>query len=114
MQVSTQPFGQVVTSVLVDDGDGLRREHLDNMIRMWADPPQPGERRLRADRRDWGPLAEALRANPSRWAMLAYGLAPQLAHEIQAGVLAPFRPAGAFEAVTRQGTIYARYVGGER
>lgn len=99
MQLSIQPAGH------------LRRA--DSLIHKWESPPQPGARR-RADRRGWEPLAEALRANPSRWAMLAYGLAPQLAHEIQAGVLAPFRPAGAFEAVTRHGTIYARYVGADQ
>lgn len=73
----------------------------------------------RAGRTEWQPIAEALRARPREWARVKTGAKKStgatLAARIKTGAIAPFRPAGAFEAKSRtieDGTaVYARYVG---
>lgn len=86
------------------------------MTRMtWEEPPRSprleGMQRLRS-------IADELRANPGRWAVVYDGVTPQVASrragDIRIGSLGAFRPAGAFEATTRatagQCRVYARYV----
>ncbi len=58
-------------------------------------------------------IAATLRRNPARWArILDAGTSTGLATWINKGGKAAYRPAGSFEAVYRQGAIYARFVGG--
>lgn len=62
-------------------------------------------------------IAEALRARPGEWALVAEGVGPSIAHNIKHGSVSVYQPAGSFEAVSRKGKngrsdIYARYVGG--
>jgi hypothetical protein len=81
-----------------------------------AGPPSTGDfTRSRYDR-----VAEVLRANPGRWALIYDGSLKGrqgAAHQIRQGALRAFTPAGDFDATTRwQGDrlrIYARYLGGD-
>lgn len=56
-------------------------------------------------------VAETLRSRPGWWAMLP-DLPQAYSAQIAAGVNVAYRPGGSFEAVSRQGVVYARYVGG--
>jgi len=83
----------------------------------WAEPPPA------AIGRSGGPLkfadfADALRANPGRWAVLSRGIKSSgLAGSVAHANLAAFRPKGSFEGVSRKAAdgkgfdIYVRYVG---
>lgn len=86
----------------------------------WEEPPPPVGPNPggRPARRCWDAAAEELRSRYGEWAVLYDGPADRfagLASEIRAGVLPCFRPAGDFDAVTRQHsghrTVYARYLG---
>ncbi len=57
-------------------------------------------------------VAEALRQRPGCWAMLP-DFEPNWSSAIRSGSNAAYRPGGSFEAVARQGRLYARYVGGD-
>jgi hypothetical protein len=83
-----------------------------NMIAIWEEPPPatPG-RKSRRDERAWPQLANDLMDRPRQWARLHDGLPRQAAYDINAARLVDFRPAGAFEAVTRGASIYVRFVG---
>jgi hypothetical protein len=80
---------------------------------VWADPPpQMGEP-------VWSELADKLRAEPGRWALLGAQLARSTAHHIQTGRYAAFRPAGSFQTMVRntQGNradVYVRFRGKRR
>ncbi|WP_143194335.1 hypothetical protein [Micromonospora sp. CB01531] len=64
-------------------------------------------------------MANELRANPGRWAVAYDDVTPNVASrragDIRNGLLASFRPAGAFEATTRatagRARVYVRYIG---
>jgi hypothetical protein len=63
-------------------------------------------------------IADELRARPGEWALVLHAdtnaHAWQKASNIKRGIIAAFRPFGAFEATTRNGVdVWARYVGGE-
>ena len=62
----------------------------------------------------WRAEARTLRANPGRWALLAQtegtNEARNLAWQIKTGRLQAFRPAGAFQSVSRAGSVYARFL----
>lgn len=58
-------------------------------------------------------IADALRSEPGRWAMLP-DLPNSISTSIRSGTHAAYRPAGAFDAAVRQGNLYVRYVGGRR
>lgn len=73
---------------------------------MWVDSPPPDTRGARDADVDHAALAAALRSNPGRWALLI-GLSG--AATVRDG--AQYRPRGSYEAVVRQGHVYARYVG---
>jgi hypothetical protein len=97
-----------VTLSLLDASSGL----------VWEDPPPDcrGRRPGCADEDDHELFAAALRARPMRWARLPLtGTGTGAATNIASGRLAPYRPAGSFEAVRRtiggQSYIFARYVG---
>lgn len=74
----------------------------------------------------WGALsaerekfAAALKANPGKWAKspgsvigTAKNAHYNFASSVKRGRLSQFEPAGAFEAVARDGIAYVRYVGG--
>jgi hypothetical protein len=75
----------------------------------WVDelPPPAGRSR---HRHDHNLIAAALREQPGRWAMLP-DLPVSHTASISSGVNAAYRPAGEFEAVSRNGVLYARYQG---
>lgn len=87
----------------------------------WRTPaPQKRKRRSKYDRQ-YREVAENLRLNPERWALIATDTTTNLAEGIKRGRNEHFRPAGSFEATVR-GTkkvdgkyvaseIFARYVG---
>lgn len=85
----------------------------------WEDPPGPRrETSRRGPRSRYAELAEQLRGNPGRWAVILE--TPQrgqsaLATQIRMGGLTCFTPCGDFDARTIRAngitTIYARYVG---
>jgi hypothetical protein len=84
----------------------------------WEEPPADG--RGQHERiAPWPEIADALKARPGEWARVTEGqkatTARTLAYRINTGKFVSFRPAGAFEAVSRKqgdGTfVYARYVG---
>lgn len=65
----------------------------------------------------WHEVVLALRERPGEWAKIATRgtkeSARNFASEIRRGS-GNFRPAGAFEAVARDGQVWARYVGGSK
>lgn len=68
-------------------------------------PPQP-----KPD--PWQPIAEGLKRQPLEWRRITGNAAKTVATtNITRGVLVAFRPAGTFEAVRRDGELYARYLG---
>ena len=78
----------------------------------WEDPSVT-PRRYNSSK--WRDEARILRANPGRWALLAEypdttSSARTLAWQIKSGRLAAFRPGGSFEATSRQGSVYARFL----
>lgn len=75
---------------------------------MWVEAPPPDVRGNRDADMDHKAIALALRSHPGRWAHLI-GVASATA--VTAG--SAYRPAGSYEVVTRQGQVYARYIGGE-
>lgn len=80
---------------------------------LFQDPPD--------DRRNGGPqvrhlgVAEELRANPGKWALVFTNVAQPTVTSIRTGRLKAFSPPGAFEATSRlvDGVvhIWVRYVG---
>lgn len=84
------------------------------LIEAWENPPQPGagRRRSRSDERPWYQAADAMRERAGDWARLAPHVPLQTAYDINNARLSAFRPAGTFEAVTRDGRVYARFVDG--
>lgn len=81
----------------------------------WEDPaPGAGTPFGRASHR-YGGEADRLRKNPRRWALLEKGMdrrkAYTLASNIKRGNLAAFRPAGAFEVVAKEGSVWVRFTG---
>ena len=90
----------------------------------WEDPPL--RNRIMPSERAFEREAAELKAHPKRWALVTIIPTDRLksgtgtASAMRRGQYASFRPAGAFEAVSRQVTdengdevvkIYARYVG---
>lgn len=83
----------------------------------WEEPPPPSLSRSPEKRRleHWA-IAECLRRRPGVWALVAEGSwFHTLTSQIKFGSLAPYRPAGSFDAVARQvgdaTRLYAKYVG---
>jgi hypothetical protein len=83
----------------------------------WEDPPEDARGANVTDR--WQAIAEELRAHPERWAVVVEstsGACGAWVNRIRTGKSA-FKPAGAFEAVSRadgkEVRVYARYVGGD-
>lgn len=75
---------------------------------VWQDPPADGRSR-------WAEVANALRARPGQWALVASGASSSLATQIRSGRRVAFRPARSFEATSRKRPdgkydIYARAV----
>lgn len=87
----------------------------------WEDPPETiqGVRKRPRRTKHWAAVANELRDNPDRWAVVLederFGCAGGMAAQIKAGVLVAFRPARSFDAQTRTVghtyCVYARYVG---
>lgn len=83
---------------------------------IWEEPPA---RTSWSVRRDHVAIAAQLKSHPGQWAIIEAGERNNInnvAMRIKGGVLPAYRPAGAFEAVTRtkdgEVCVYARYVGG--
>lgn len=84
----------------------------------WEDPPpagsgNPGQRKAVLAHEL---IAVQLRRRPGDWALIhEQSSAPAIVSEINHGKLRPYRPAGAYECVSRKAAgvfqIYARYVG---
>lgn len=83
----------------------------------WQEPPSDGRER----HGKWEPVADRLRSRPGAWALIAEGVSASLRSNLVRGNMKAFRPAGSFEAVSRNPRsgqsgarvvdIYARYVG---
>jgi hypothetical protein len=85
----------------------------------WEDPP-PSRSSIPGRARTPGRftvVAEQLRANPGRWAVISESDGPQrgVAYHIRSGAIECFTPRGDFDAVTRRvngrSLVYARYLG---
>jgi hypothetical protein len=84
---------------------------------VFEEPPQDGRR---TSGRDHAGIARSLKDRPGEWAKIytseTSNPASTSAWQIRAGLLVPYRPAGAFEAVSRKVDgkyrVYARFVGG--
>ena len=63
----------------------------------WGEPPADGRS---PRRKDWAEVAAILRDNPGQWAKVHTGRA--YATQIVRGLVAGFKPYGAFEAVARE------------
>lgn len=60
----------------------------------------------------WQRIADGLRQAPREWRRITgHNAATVATTNIARGVLVAFRPAGEFEAVRRDGQLYARYLG---
>jgi hypothetical protein len=84
---------------------------------VWEEPPA---RTSRTATRDHAAIAAQLKSRPGQWAVIEAGERNNMnnvAMRIKRGDLPAYRPAGAFEAVTRtkdgEVRVYARYTGGE-
>lgn len=85
-----------------------------SLVESWEEPPPVRQgRRAPNDERPWHQLAETLRERSGEWALLSAGLPIHTAQNIAGARLAPFRPAGSFDAVSRDGRIYVRHVGSD-
>ncbi|MEV6297829.1 hypothetical protein AB0M02_00315 [Actinoplanes sp. NPDC051861] len=87
-------------------------------ILRWEDPPHAQAPAKGGGRSKWTEVADALREEPDRWAVLYEGrpyAATTLATVIRSGKIRCFCPTGSFAAVSRKHndvvTVYARYVG---
>ncbi len=86
-------------------------------VLLWEDPPPDGRHAPRTFPLNHHELAEELRDNPRRWALVLRGSDANgsLVNYMRYGRLVAYRPARAFEAVYRtaagEARIYARYVG---
>lgn len=82
----------------------------------WVPPPPTPERKAPKGSK-WDKVAAELKANPMRWARLGEAMPTSIVSVIRKGDLRCFKPAGSFEAVSRNHTsrwvadVYARYVG---
>lgn len=78
----------------------------------WEDPPTGYRGRPRSE--VWAREAAELRSHPGTWAKIAEDMtsdkAGHLANNIRAGKLKNFSPRGDFEATSRNGAVYARFV----
>lgn len=76
-----------------------------SVILRWEDPPPPrrgfGDRGRWAENADLRAIADELRANPGRWAVVAEAANPGSATHIRTGHYVAFRPVGHFEATLR-------------
>lgn len=70
------------------------------MALTWKEPPP----------KRWDSVAEELRANPGRWAVVELPGVAYTSH-IKRGTLKAFRPAGAFEVRSHKGEFFIRYKG---
>lgn len=84
-------------------------------ILRWEDPPP---QRRPPSRHNWALIAEKLRTNPKRWAVISEGSRAAdaaLTRQIKSAMIMAFRPAGHFDACSRstdgKTVTYARYVG---
>lgn len=92
----------------------------DPRIIKWEEPPG---RHRSSGRLNWTPVADELRANPGRWALVHEAQTADadvrtsrgVASGIKTAALTAFRPAQSFEAVSRMHGnrcyVYARFVG---
>lgn len=71
----------------------------------WVDAPPPDTRGGREHDIDHQEIAAVLRQHPGRWAMLLRIASASVIRGVA------YRPEDSFEAVTRHGVVYARYVG---
>lgn len=83
----------------------------------WEEPP-PAKRGAVTSSSRFDALAEELRAQPGRWAVIYDGTTKSfsgMAHHIRQGAIRCFAPAGDFDATYRASAdgvrVYARYVG---
>jgi hypothetical protein len=85
----------------------------------WATPPQ-SKRGTNSSRRsaEWESVAEALKQNPTQWALVRAETESCYGYFIKTARLVAFQPAGAYEATVRKNQdnpkkydIYARYIG---
>lgn len=78
----------------------------------WEEPPPDGRGRSGEESQA---IADELRRRPGRWAVVKeYDSVPSAgayAGQIRNGVTRAWQPEGAFEAVSRKGKVYARYIG---
>ena len=89
-------------------------------ILRWEAPPPPKARTrsVSLGHSRYAPIADQLRANPGRWAVVLEGrpgVGTALATHIRMGHMKCFTPAGDFDATMRsiggRGFVYARFVG---
>jgi hypothetical protein len=81
---------------------------------IWEAPaPQPAKKKGSK----WQPVADQLKVNPGRWALIGRHTATSIVTIINKGEVKCFAPAGSFEATARNydgrwtADVYARYVG---
>lgn len=81
----------------------------------WAEPPatKAGGGRSGGKHRK---IADQLREHPGKWALIGRSMAPSMVTQIRKGLIAPYAPAGSFEAVGRNYVdkrcdLYVRFVG---
>ena len=85
------------------------------MATVWETPS--AERIGRPPSADYRALAEDLKKNPGKWALVGENMSVSIGSHISSGRIKAFQPAGTFEGVVR-GTkngraekVFARYIG---
>lgn len=75
----------------------------------WEDPPEDGRKTRTRQPSKWIPIAQELKSNPGRWALIA----DDKSHGYH--IYARKQMGAGFEVITRKGAtrrnVYARYVG---
>src|SRR6267142_804815 len=77
-------------------------------------PPLTNGRPVGSLNIDYGAIRQAIKARPRMWGELGYvgpDAAGNLVWRIKQGQMG-FVPRGAYQATSRQGTVYVRYIGG--
>jgi hypothetical protein len=78
----------------------------------WEEPPPDSRGGAHIQRRyDHEAIARELRAHPNEWAVVDGFSNPTWTTLIGKGKLIAYRPAGSFEAISRYGVVYVRFVG---
>lgn len=86
------------------------------MTAKWQEPDRIKSQGLK----NWAEVADELKTNPQRWALVAENVSTGMAGNLRKGRVSAFRPSANWEFTTREnaegrvGKLFARYIGEEK